>query len=181
VSPCSHLEAHVWSHPCQLVSLFGGQLASLVSRSKLSLLYVSRLISVDVTQTWYYSRSIPRYSSYYFIRITLMLRTLNGELYLKSFRLCVCYRWWRLQTSKAQKRNCPWSWACVWIYNQLLSVVVEMIHIHKHVALISHVLHSIRYTAQGGFASSFISNPYPFPRSINLPPTATPTSLVHER
>lgn len=36
-----------------------------VTGSKLSLLYITYLLSVDVTKTWQYSRLIPRYSHYY--------------------------------------------------------------------------------------------------------------------
>ena len=47
----------------------GDQLAGFVAGSKLSLLCVSRLMSVDVTQIRYYSTLIPRYSKYFFFFI----------------------------------------------------------------------------------------------------------------
>jgi hypothetical protein len=61
------------SLPAGLLSLFGGQLASLVSRSKLSLLCVSRLISVDRYNT---DLTLPvgrLPATDYSIRITLVL------------------------------------------------------------------------------------------------------------
>jgi hypothetical protein len=71
------------------------QLAGFVASSKLSLLCVSRLMTVDVTQIRHYNRLIPQYSNYYYycysINLTFVLGIRMGDysLYLHSVSLFI--------------------------------------------------------------------------------------------